>query len=48
MTNIKVKVPFGSSSSKMKDTIISESSNKFYTKQQDWIKQSHNIRSKIQ
>jgi hypothetical protein len=48
MTNMKVKVPFGSSSSKMKDTVISESPNKFYTKQQDWVKQSHNIRSKIQ
>lgn len=33
MTNIKVKVPFGSSSSKMKDTILSDSPNKFYNKQ---------------
>lgn len=47
MTNLKVKVPFGSSASKMPLEMASETPDKFYAKETDWLKKSHNIRSKL-
>jgi hypothetical protein len=48
MTTIKVRVPFGISSSKFEEKQLTYEGPDFYNKQKEWIKPSFNIKGRLQ
>lgn len=48
MTTIKVRVPFGVSSSKFEEKQLAYEGPDFYNKEKEWIKPSFNIKGRLQ